>query len=262
MSKEVEVEEIIDSTPEYKPMMVKLFNYLAMFLALVLIIVIYVPSMIWEEEAAIRNEGRHRMVILNEVEKYYHQMTNKYNDDPIKTMQIVTAARDSSRADSNFHGEKNIKLDIGNYNLNVPKNFYTLFDTTFAFSYKKKDTLIDTTYKVTKWNSELFTFDTVFVLSNRWRQIQAEGDSSYRDVLGIENSERINENTYYLPFYLTKEFAYSPLIDEQYLIRVDSNGYRIKDPLVGQYKEPRYLFFAFKDTCYGWIENDQKSWEK
>jgi len=135
-----------------------------------------------------------------------------------------------------------------------------LFDTTFSFSYKKKDTLIDTTYKVTKWNNELFTYDTVFILSSRWRQIKS--DSTYRDVIGVENSERINENTYYRPYYLTDEFAYSPLIDKQYIITVDSGSYKIKDPLTGLYKEPRYLFFAFKDTCHGWIEDDRKSWEK
>ena len=258
MSKEVV--ENYDDVPEYKPTMVKVLNYIALLLALALIIVIYIPSIIWEEESRVRNEGRRRMTILNEVEKYYHQMADKYQTDPIAAMKVVSAVRDSTRADSNFFGEKDVNLDIGNFSMNVPKNFYLLFDTTFAFSYKKKDTLIDTTFKVTKWNTELFTYDTVYILSQRWRQVQS--DSSYRDVVGKETSERISENTYYRPYYLVDKLAHSSLIDEQFIVTIDSGSYRIKDPLRGEYKESRYFFFAFKDTCHGWIEDDQKSWDR
>ncbi|HCK99351.1 MAG TPA: hypothetical protein DHW42_04515 [Candidatus Marinimicrobia bacterium] len=258
MSKEVA--ERFDDISQYKPTAVKTLNYLIALLALILIIVIYVPTVIWEEEDQIRNEGRRRMTVLNEVEKYYHQMTGKYHTDPIAVMKIVSAVRDSTMADSNFFGEQKVKLDIGDFTMNVPKNFYMLFDTTFAFSYKRKDTLIDTTYKVTKWNSELFTHDTLYILSSRWKQIKS--DSSYRDVLGVETSQRIAENTYYHPYYLTEKFAYSPLVSEQYLITADSGSYKIKDPLKGKYRESRFLVFAFKDTCHGWIEDDQKSWAK
>jgi len=253
-----EVEEYIDETPIFKPKLVKALNYLAMLMALVLIIVIYVPSVIWSEEDAVRNEGRRRMVILNEVQKYYHQMTNDYQNDPITAMNVISAVRDSTRADSNYFGEQQLTINDDRLELKVPKKFYMFFDTTFAFSYKKKDTLIDTTYKVTKWNNELFTWDTLYILSNRWRVL--ESDPAYGDVVGVEQSERVMENIYYRQYYLTQDHAKSPLIDELYLFTSDSDGYRIKDPLKGEFRESRYFFFAFKDTCHGWIENDQKSW--
>jgi len=254
-----EIEEYIEEVPEFKPALVKALNYVALFLFLVLIIVIYVPSVIWSEEDAVRNEGRRRMVILNEVQKYYHQMADEYLTDPVKAMEVVSAIRDSTRADSNYFGEQHLYLNDDTFKMNVPKNFYLLFDTTFAFSYKKKDTLMDTTYKVTKWNNELFAWDTLYILANRWKVL--ESDSSYGDVVGVEYSERIMENTYYRPYYLTEKIAKSPLIDEFYVITADSNGYKIKDPLKGEYRDRRYFFFTFKDTCHGWIENDQKSWE-
>lgn len=257
MSKEVE--EYVDDTPIFKPALVKALNYIALLLALILIIVIYVPTRIWEEEAAFRREGRRRMMILNNVEQFYHQLTDTYQENPLKAMQIVTAVRDSTRADSNFHGQQKLVFDDSIYKVNVPKNFYTYFDTTFAFSYRKKDTLIDTTYKVTKWNNELFTWDTLFILANRWRTVQS--DSAYGSVVGVEYSERIMENTYYRPYYLTEKHATSPLIGELYRITVDSSGYKIKDPLEDEYRERRYFFFTFKDTCHGWIENSQKSWD-
>jgi hypothetical protein len=259
LSSEKDIEKVEELT-EYKPALIKTLNFVALFLALVLIIVIYVPTIIWREEDQIRNEGRQRMLILNSVEKYYHQMTGEYETDPITAMKVLSAVRDSTRADSNFFGEQTIKLNNKKFKMNVPKNFYFNFDTTFAFSYVKKDTAIDTTYKVTKWNNELFSWDTVYVLAQRWREL--ESDSTYRGPLGVETSERVMENTYYLPYYLTKKFAYSPLINEQFVITTDSQGYKIKDPLQGEHKENRYLFFTFKDTCYGWIENDQLSWER
>lgn len=259
MSKEKNIEKVEEIT-EYKPALVKVLNFVALFLALVLIIVIYVPTIIWREEDQIRNEGRRRMLILNSVEKYYHQMAGKYETDPITAMRVITAVRDSTRADTNFFGEQMINLDNKKYEMNVPKNFYSLFDTTFAFSYIRKDTTIDTTYRVTKWNNELFSWDTVYVLAQRWREIRS--DSSYRGPLGVETSERVTENTYHLPFYLTEKIAYNPLINEQFIVTADSRGYKIKDPLKGGYRESRFLFFTFKDTSYGWIENDQISWER
>jgi len=255
-----EIEEYIKEEPIFKPTMVKALNYVALLLSLVLIAVIYIPSVIWEQEAAVRNEGRKRMMIMNNVQKFYHQMTDRYQPDPITAMNVVSAVRDSTRADSNYFGKQELRLDGSKFDVDVPKNFFTYFDTTFAFSYKKRDTLIDTTYKVTKWNTELFTWDTLYVLSNRWKALQS--DSSYGDVVGVETSERIMENTYYRPFYLTEKYAQDPLIHEYLIITTDSNGYKIKCPIKGEYKERKYFFFTFKDTCHGWIENDQKSWDK
>ena len=258
MSKEIE--EYIENDPVFKPTLVKTLNYVALVLAVVLIAVIYIPSVIWEEEAAIRNDGRRRMIIMNEVQKYYHQIVNEYQHDPITAMEVISAVRDSTRADSLYFGKQYLELKGNQYNMNVPKNFFMYFDTTFAFSYKKKDTLIDTTYKVTKWNTELFTWDTLYILSNRWKVLQS--DSSYGDVVGKDYTERIVEETFYRPYYLTEKLTKDPLINEQFIITSDSNGYKIKCPLEGVYKERRYFFFTFKDTCHGWIENDQKSWDR
>lgn len=248
-----------DEVPIYKPSAVKALNIVAAVLALILIIVIYIPSLIWREEASVRRECRRRMTILNQVEKFYHRMTEKYQTDPLLAMKLVSAARDSTRADSNFAGDQQIKLDEGVFNLKVPKNFYTNFDTAFAFSYKKRDTIIDTTYMVTKWNRELYTYDTLYILSSRWREIRS--DSSYRAVLDTELSERIMENTYFRRYYLKPKLAHCPLINDLYIVTTDSDGYRIDDPLDYEYREPRYLVFAFKDSSHGYIENDKKSWQ-
>ena len=59
-----EIEEYIKEEPIFKPTMVKALNYVALLLSLVLIAVIYIPSVIWEQEAAVRNEFQCRLPLL------------------------------------------------------------------------------------------------------------------------------------------------------------------------------------------------------
>lgn len=260
MSEEEVVAQKLDTIPEYKSALAKLLNVVAVFLSVILILVIYLPNSIWKEEESVRNLTRKRMAILNEVEKFYYQMAEIYQPDPLLAMKVVNAARDSTRADSNFFGEQVIKLPEGKFSLNVPKNFYPYFDTTFAVSYQKKDTVIDTTYRILKWNPELMTNDTLFVLAERVRQMQ-QSDSLFRKVLDFEVSTRVQDNLYYRPFFLDSSFAYNPLINKVFNVEVDSNKIIIRDPLKEVYKEPRYIFFAFKDSSAGYIENGEKSWK-
>jgi len=244
---------------EYKPSLVKALNIVAVILALILLIVIYIPKKLWEEEEYYRNIGRKRMSILYEVEKYYHQMANRYETDPILAMKILTAVRDSTLADSDFYGKQEIKLPEGKFSLDVVRNFYQIFDTTFALSYEKKDTVVDTSYKVIKWNTELFAFDTIWVNSSRINDVMK--DSLFRALLDTEITSRVATQKIFRPFKLDSHLAYNPLINKQFQILVDSEGITIKDPMK-KYKEMRYLVFAFKDTNYGYIKNGEKSWEK
>jgi len=250
----------VEEVPEYKPTLVKVLNIVAVIFAFCVVIVIYLPSSIWKDEDSVRAITRKRMVVLNEVEKFYKGMAGEYQNDPLLAMKVVTAARDSSRADSNFFGERVINLREGKFTLTVPKNFYMSFDTTFSLGYQKKDTIYDTTYRVLKWNEELLTNDTIYVLADRYREMQ-KSDSSFRKALDSEPSKRVQSNRYYNPYYLDTTFAYSPLINEQYQITSDTNMVKIQDPLKGEYKESRFLFFVFKDTSAGYIENDEKSWK-
>lgn len=259
-------EEIIQSQkaseqiPEYKPSVVKILNVVVVILVLILIIVLWIPVEIQKEVESIRRVGRERMSVLNEVEKYYKGMTGVYQSDPILAMKVLSAVRDSTRADSNFHGEQKVYLPEGIFEMDVTKNFYRVFDTTFAYSYQRQDTVFDTSYQVVIWNEDIFSHDTIFVHSSRIGEIKES--PNFREVTKYEINPRVATNTYYIPYNLDSSFAYSPLISEQYKIMIDTQGIIIKDPLEGEYKESRYLVFAFKDTSHGWIKNREKSWEK
>jgi len=255
---EKDLEQNIEEIPEYKPGLVKTLNVVAGILFIILILVIYLPAKIWKEEETVRNVGRYRMTILNHVEDLYKKMSGSYQTDPILAMKIVSALRDSTRADSNFNGKQVLKLEEGIFEFNVTKNFFMNFDTTFALKYEKRDTVIDTTYKIVMWNPGTFTHDTVFVNASRIENVSS--DSLFRGQLETEISSRVSTNTYYRPYYLDKTFAYSPLIKQEYIIMVDTARIKISDPLKGEFKERRYLAFAFRDTSHGYIENGEPSW--
>lgn len=257
MSKEpIEDQKLI---PEYKPTLVKTLNVVAVILALILIMVIYVPASIWREEATIRDIGHRRMTILNEVERYYRQLTGKYQPDPIVAMRVVRAARDSSRADSLFFGQKVIRLPEGRFTVDVPKSFYITFDTCFAIKYQKQDTVFDTTYKVLKWNTELMAYDTLYVIPSRLEQLRS--DPNFKGVLSMEDTVRVTTNLYYRRYYLDTNFAYRPLTNLRYEIKADNDHLVIRDPLKEVIRKPRLLFFAFVDSTHGYIENDERSWK-
>ncbi|HRS90616.1 MAG TPA: hypothetical protein P5028_01040 [Candidatus Marinimicrobia bacterium] len=249
-------EEII---PEYKPTLVKVLNVVAFILIIVLIAVIYIPSSIWKEENRIRELGRQRMQIQYDVQKYYNQMAGTHQPDPVLAMKVVSAVRDSTRADSNFYGQKVIKLPDGKFNLEVPKNFYASFDTNFAFKYELSDTVIDTTIKITKWNPELMTIDTLYVISSMLEEVKT--DPNFRSVIDTELTQRVANNTYYRRYYLTEDLAMRPLLDTPYTVLKTEKGIRVEDPLKTVIREPRYLFFTFVDSTHGYIENGEPSWK-
>jgi len=256
MNSKINEQQII---PEYKPTLVKILNIIAFILVLILIIVITVPNTVWQEENQIRELGRKRMVVLNDVEKYYNQMAGKPQPDPILAMKIVSAVRDSTRADSNFFGQQTIKLPEGRFTLDVPKNFFMVFDTSFAFKYQQSDTLIDTTVKILKWNTELMTNDTIYVLSSRLETEQA--DPNFKGILNTEISKRVANNTYYRRYYLKPDLAMRPLLDTTYAVFKTDLGIKIQDPIQQVIREPRYLVFSFVDSTHGYIENDDISWK-
>ena len=244
--------------PEYKPGLGKFLNYVAALLMFILVLVIYLPIQVWEEESAIQKLGQKRMMINHKVQSFYNKMSDTFQEDPVKAIRIVTALRDSTRADSNFHGEQVLKLDGEELKFDVIEDLYRSYDTTFAFSYNLKDSVNDTLYKVTIWNSGTTRFDTSNVTASVLKQVKAD----IGNILDMEVVPRAATLTYYNPFYLTEEHAKRPLINKKYIIEFDENSpMYVKDPIDKMYVEPRFVFFTFKDTCHGYIKNGEPSWK-
>jgi len=244
------------AVPEYKTGLGKFLNVVAFVLIAVLILVIYLPTQVWNEQSDVEKLSRKRMTIIHKVEDFYNKMSDTYNEDPVMAIKIISALRDSTMADSNFHGKQTLNLDGKIYEFDVLKDLFRSYDTTFAFAYNLKDTVVDTMYTITRWNESLRSFDTMTVSSNALSSVEAD------TILGMETVARPATLTYYNQYFLTDKFAYRPLIDKKYIVEYDEDlPITIKDPIDFMYEEPRYVFFTFKDTSHGYIKNGEASWK-
>ena len=72
----------------------------------VLLVVIYVPIAIWEEENYYRKESRFRMNNLYDIEVFHKSIMGEFNPNFHEAMNLVNSARDSIVADSLFIEEQ------------------------------------------------------------------------------------------------------------------------------------------------------------
>ena len=109
----------------------KFFNdyleIITFFVFLLTLIVIYVPSVIWQEEDMYRDESRARMQALYNIENFHNILAGKYEQDGLKAVKLVNAVRDSVMADSTFLGEQSIKLNGEEKSHRLTKNVLMLY---------------------------------------------------------------------------------------------------------------------------------------
>ena len=96
----------------------KFFNdyleVITFFIFILILLVIYIPSLIWEEEDMYKEESRFRMQTVYNVENFHNILTGSYETDGKKAVTLVNAVRDSVMADSTFLGEQIVKLNVKN----------------------------------------------------------------------------------------------------------------------------------------------------
>ena len=84
----------------------KFFNdyleVITFFIFILILLVIYIPSLIWEEEDMYKEESRFRMQTVYNVENFHNILTGAYETDGKKAVTLVNAVRDSVMADSTF----------------------------------------------------------------------------------------------------------------------------------------------------------------
>ena len=78
------------------------------FAFLFMIITIYVPSMIWEEEAEAAHTARFNIQTVHDIEYFYKILTDDYEPNSLWAMNVVNAVGISVLADSTYLGEKEI----------------------------------------------------------------------------------------------------------------------------------------------------------
>ena len=231
---------------------------LAMFL---LILVIYVPVSIWEEENYYKKESRYRMKNLYDVETFYSRLMGEYNTDFLEALSVVNATRDSTIADSLFVGEQIIQIDDKEYFVNVDDSYRFEYDTTFGIKSFRKDTVLDTTVQIVVYSEDLGRNDTSFIRKKDLPTFQSSND--FLDIIREEPLQRVQAIEYYKTYVPDDSTYYCPLTKKPYFIEIEDGGKNliVSSPIVEPIVRSEYLLFSFKAISHGMIKNGRKSWD-
>jgi hypothetical protein len=231
---------------------------LAMFF---LIIVIYVPVAIWEEEAHFRKESRHRMQNLYDVEEFYSRLIGSYNPNFLEAMTLINAARDSVVADSLFIDEQQITIGGKVFIVDIGESFEFEFDTTFGFKSFRKDTVNDTTVQIALYAEDLGRIDTSYI--RKKDLLGYESDENFIEIVKVEPMKRVEAIEYYKTYLPDSSNYYCPLTNIPYQMEIGEDGASLKvsSPIKETIKESRYLLFSFKANSHGIIKDGQQSWD-
>ena len=133
------------------------------FSSLLLLLTVYLPQIIWKEEAKFRKEGRHRMSSIANAEEFYLEMIGSYTTNGEHLFELVEAAMDSLIADSLFTGKQIINLNGAAFPVNMERDIEIRIDTTFSKPTELYVTYDDTVYTIGMRNFESGGIDTLFI---------------------------------------------------------------------------------------------------
>lgn len=223
-----------------------------------LIFVIYVPVAIWEEETKYEDESHFRLEDVYNIETFYRQLTNSFEQDGLVAMNVVNAVRDSVMADSTYLNEQVLNLLGKEFAVTIPKGFDVEYDTTFGIQKSRRDTIMDTTMTVVVFSEELSRNDTLFIQKRDFAVL--ESDPSFRELLTEEPVQRVESVSYYDTYMPDSSFFECPLTHKPYDINIKEDKIKISSPIDGVYKERRYLIFSFTANNHGYVDDGMLSW--
>ena len=232
------------------------------FAFLFMVISIYVPRAIWDEEEQFADESRFHMENMFDVQNFYKSIVGEYNPDGLWATQVVNSVRDSLTGDSTYLGEQSITLGNKTFMVNVPKGYDVEFDTTFGFPMTRRDTVIDTTATIVMFSEELSRNDTSYVQKKRLAQFMA--DTNFVELLEEAQSERVEVVNYYDSYMPDSSMYFCPVTNKPYLISLkeEGNAVRLESPIEETVVRKRYVIFAFKANNHGFINDGSRSWDR
>jgi len=227
-----------------------------------LVISIYVPRAIWDEEEYYANKSHFNIENIYNLESFYHQLTNSYTTDGLWAMKVVNSVRDSLIGDSTYLEEQRISLDGKDFTVNVPVGFDVEYDTTFGFPKTRRDTIVDTIATVVMFSEDLGRNDTIYVQKKHLNKMMA--DTNFVELIEEVPSQRVELVNYYDTYIPDTSMYYCPVTHKPYLITVKegSSAVRVESPIKEPVVDNRYLVFAFKAENHGYIDDGKKSWDR
>ena len=248
----------MELTQQNKTDLLEVVIILAMFF---LIVVIYVPVAIWEEEEHYESLSRYRMQNVYDIESFYSRLTGEYNPNFLEAMNVVNASRDSTVSDSLFIGEQRVRLNGKEFFVDIDESFGFEYDTTFGIKSFRKDTVLDTTLQIVVFAEDLGRNDTSFI---RKKDLQGYSDSdNFIGNVKEEPLKRVEAIEYYKTYIPDSTIYFCPLTNDQYAMEISEDGTDlvVSSPITDPIIEPHYLIFSFKASNHGVIRGGRKSWE-
>ena len=246
---------------------IEILDWGIVFASIIMLFMVYVPISIWNEEAQIRTEARHRMLAISNAQEFYKELTGSYTMDGEHLFDLVEAAMDSLLADSLFLGDQKIILTTGLYNVNMEEGFGIRVDTTFSKAVNIRMTTLDTIYSIGLSNSDTNGIDTIFVNSSNLDYYKSR--SNFYAIFNQDTTSRSELVTDYLrnKYHLSNDFLYCPISREKYIFEIDSTDlssliFSIRTPLPSDYTERRFLIFSFESGDHGRIIDGNTSWSQ
>ena len=245
-------------TQQNKSDLLEVVIILALFF---LIVVIYVPVAIWEEETFYEKESRYRMQNAFDIESFYSRLTGEYNPNFLEALSVVNAARDSTIADSLYIGEQSILLEGKEFFVDVDESFGFEYDTTFGIKSFRKDTVQDTTLQVVIFSEDLGRNDTSFIRKKDLGSYQS--NDNFVGITREEPMERVEAIEYYKTYIPDSTTYYCPLTSDNYIMEISDDGSElmISSPIQDPVVESHYLLFSFRAMNHGVIKGGRRSWE-
>jgi len=235
------------------------FIELGIVLALLLLVVsLYVPVGIWEEEESINDLAHFRMENIQSVETFYASLTDGFTENGEFAIQVVNATRDSVTADTNFTGEQVLYLDGQKISINIPTGFDVEFDTTFGVLKSRRDTIQDTILTLITYTPEIQRNDTIYVQIANLPDY--ESNPNFVKIVESVPTQLVELVTYYDTFYPDSSNLICPVTGKNYGIKLSDEGLRIDSPMTEPYKERRFAIFSLIINEQGYIDNGVASW--
>ncbi len=240
-----------------KVLLSDLLEIVTVFALLFMIISIYVPRAIWDEEEAFEELSHFRMKNIYNVEDFYYQLTGEYSSDVLWAMDVVNAIRDSLVADSTYLGEQILLLNDKALDITINEGWEVVFDTTFGFLRHRKDTIQYNLYPIVNYIEERDAYDTSYVKENELAA--AMENPAFVKKLGQETTQRVENVDYYVSYRPDSSYFYCPITGDPYEVTTEG-GIKISSPIKDDVIERRYLIFTFRGRNHGYVEDGVPSW--
>lgn len=240
-------------------------DFLEVFIVLAflfLIISIYVPRAIWDEEEVLESISHANIENMYDVQYFYNELLDEYSVDGLKAIKVVNSVRDSLTGDSTYLGEQSITLDGESFMVKVPVGYEVGFDTTFGFALTRRDTVIDTTVTIVMFSEMLSRNDTTYIQNKQLGKYLV--DENFISIVEKVPNQRIEVVSYYDSYMPDSSMYYCPVSNQSYEITVKDEGkvVRVGSPIKEPVVRSRYLIFSFKAENHGFIEDGSKSWDR